>query len=87
MDPKEAAGLKRPVQPMPATIRQALETAGLMETYKARPAYQQNDYLGWIARARLAATKEKRLSQMLEELRQGNVYMKMKWDPVTSRKR
>ena len=37
------------------------------------------DYLGWIARAKLPATREKRLAQMLDELKDGGVYMNMKW--------
>ncbi|WP_118953382.1 YdeI/OmpD-associated family protein [Taibaiella helva] len=87
MDPKAAKGLKRPIQTMPEAVSKVLKAAALMEAYKARPAYQQNDYLGWIARAKLEATREKRLRQMLDELRQGNVYMKMRWDPASSRKR
>lgn len=64
---------------MPKNIRSLLVAEGLMELYKARPPYQQNDYLGWITRAKLEATKQKRIDQMLEELRQGNRYMKMRW--------
>jgi uncharacterized protein YdeI (YjbR/CyaY-like superfamily) len=71
--------LKRAVNPMPKNIRSLLVAEGLMELYKARPPYQQNDYLGWITRAKLEATKQKRIDQMLEELRQGNRYMKMRW--------
>jgi uncharacterized protein YdeI (YjbR/CyaY-like superfamily) len=71
--------LKRPRHPMPESVKKALEENRLMEKYLARPPYQQNDYLGWIARAKQAATKEKRLTQMLDELKQGRVYMKMKW--------
>jgi hypothetical protein len=41
------------------------------------PPYQQNDYIGWITRARRPETQEKRLDQMLEELEKGDVYMKM----------
>ena len=42
--------LKRPKNPMPGFVRDALNERGLMEAYRARPPYQQNDYLGWIAR-------------------------------------
>ena len=45
-----------------------LDESGLMEAYQERPAYQQNDYVGWINRAKRQETKEKRLRQMLEEL-------------------
>lgn len=50
-----------------------------MEAYQARPPYQRNDYLGWIDRARRPETKARRLQQMLDELEQGDVYMKMAW--------
>ncbi len=70
--------LKRPRYPMPDFVRQALDEKGLMEAYRKRPAYQQNDYVGWINRAKRQETKEKRLRQMLDELEKGGVYMKMK---------
>ena len=70
--------LKRPRYPMPDFVKQALDERGLMEAYQKRPAYQQNDYVGWIHRAKRQETKEKRLRQMLEELEVGGVYMKMK---------
>ena len=73
--------LKRPRYPMPDFVRQALDERGLMEAYQKRPAYQQNDYIGWINRAKRWETKEKRLRQMLEELARGGVYMKMKHTP------
>jgi uncharacterized protein YdeI (YjbR/CyaY-like superfamily) len=72
--------LKRAVNPMPNNIRTRLVRQGLLDSYKARPPYQQNDYLGWISRARLDETKEKRISQMMEELKRGDRYMKMKWN-------
>jgi uncharacterized protein YdeI (YjbR/CyaY-like superfamily) len=71
--------LKRPRHPMPDFVREALEEHVLMDAYHARPAYQQNDYLGWINRAKRQETKAKRLGQMLEELAAGDVYMKMDW--------
>lgn len=75
------SSLKRPRHPMPEFVKTALEERGLMEAYRERPAYQQNDYLGWINRAKRQATKEKRLAQMLDELARGDVYMKMDWRP------
>jgi uncharacterized protein YdeI (YjbR/CyaY-like superfamily) len=66
---------------MPAYIREALKSRGLLDSYRARPDYQQNDYLGWIGRAKRPETKEKRLNQMLDELERGGVYMNMKWQP------
>ena len=74
----EASTLKRKIHAMPGYIKQALEDAGCMKDYRGRPAYQQNDYIGWINQAKKEETKMKRLKQMLDELRTGGVYMKMK---------
>jgi uncharacterized protein YdeI (YjbR/CyaY-like superfamily) len=52
-----------------------------MEAYRLRPAYQQNDYLGWITRAKLEPTRKRRLAQMLGELSRGDRYMKMAYRP------
>lgn len=71
--------LTRPRYPMPDFIREALDERGLIDAYRERPEYQQNDYIAWITRAKLEATKQKRLNQMLDELEGGKVYMKMKW--------
>ena len=78
---KKVTMLKRALNPMPANVRKALQKHGLMETYNARPPYQRNDYIGWITRAKLTATQQKRLDQMLEELKRGDRYMKMAWSP------
>ena len=71
--------LKRPRHRMPSFVKAALLERGLMVAYEARPPYQQNDDVGWIARAKRDETKQRRLHQMLEELKRGNVYMKMAW--------
>ncbi len=73
--------LKRPHYAMPNFVREALSARGLMQAYGNRPAYQQNDYIGWITRAKLESTRQKRLNQMLDELERGGVYMNMKWKP------
>jgi hypothetical protein len=73
--------LKRPRYPMPAFVNKALEEQGLMRAYLERPAYQRNDYLGWINRAKQPSTKERRLQQMLHELEIGGVYMGMEHPP------
>ena len=65
---------------MPAHVRDALESRRLMSAYEARPPYQQNDYLGWIARAKREETRQRRLDQMLAELEDGSTYMKMRWN-------
>ena len=70
---------------MPDYIKQSLEERDLMKDYYDRPPYQQNDYIGWIERAKRGETKEKRLSQMLNELETGGVYMKMD-HPASSKK-
>lgn len=72
---------KRARHPMPPEVRPALEEAGLPEARAARPPYQRNDTLGWIARARREETRERRLRQMLEELEVGDVYMKGEYRP------
>lgn len=68
---------RRERYPMPDFIREALEAEKLTAAYDARPPYQRNDYIGWITRAKLPATQQKRLTQMLEELEKGDAYMKM----------
>jgi len=70
---------------MPDDVYQDLVDEGLMETYEERPAYQQNDYVGWISRAKKAETRQKRLDQMLDELKNGGVYMKMDHPPSARR--
>lgn len=64
---------------MPSDVKAALDEHGLMDAYKTRPPYQQNDYLGWISRAKLDATRQKRINQMLAELEGGRKYMNMAW--------
>ncbi|HEU0297183.1 MAG TPA: YdeI/OmpD-associated family protein [Anaerolineales bacterium] len=66
---------------MPDYIRNALTERNLMVVYRERPDYQQNEYIGWITSAKQAETKQKRLAQMLDELKGGKLYMKMKWHP------
>lgn len=69
--------LKREHYPMSDFIREALAAKKLTAAYDARPPYQRNDYIGWITRPKLPATQQKRLAQMLDELANGNAYMKM----------
>ena len=80
------APLSRPLQEMPDFVREALTARGLMDAYEARPPYQRNDYLGWIARAKREDTRRRRLLQMLDELEAGDVYMKMAWRPGMTRR-
>ena len=73
--------LERARHALPGFVREALEDAGLMTEYHARPTYQRNDYIGWITRAKKIETRERRLAQMLDELREGGVYMGMEHRP------
>jgi uncharacterized protein YdeI (YjbR/CyaY-like superfamily) len=73
--------LKRRRHAMPAFVREALEAEGLMDEYSARPDYQQNDYIWWINDARREETRQRRLRQMLDELRRGGVYMNIDHPP------
>ena len=82
---KDTENLKRPLNPMPPEIAERLKAEGLEAAYDARPAYQRNDYLGWIAQAKRADTREKRIRQMLDELKTGDAYMKMKYTGPTGK--
>lgn len=70
---------RRQRYPMPDDVEKALVDDGLVGKYRERPPYQQNDYIGWITRAKRPETRTKRIQQMLDELRAGNIYMKMEW--------
>lgn len=76
----DTSRMKREIYPVPADITKLLTEAGLLDLYHARPAYQQNDYIGWITRAKRPETRQKRIDQMLAELEAGGVYMNMKWN-------
>ena len=86
MTKPRASRLKRPRHPMPSFVRSALVKNKLMSAYRARPPYQQNDYLGWITRAKLEPTRQRRLAQMIDELARGDRYMKMAYRPKRSDK-
>ena len=66
---------------MPDYVMDALVKRKLVDAYMRRPAYQQNDYIGWITRAKREDTRQKRLEQMLAELEDGSLYMKMAYTP------
>jgi uncharacterized protein YdhG (YjbR/CyaY superfamily) len=72
---------------MPDPVREALMENNLMEAYLSRPPYQQNDYIGWIGRAKQDATKQKRLAQMVDELKRGDIYMKMAYRPKVTKEK
>jgi len=81
MSETDFSSLSRPIHPMPSFVKKALVEHGLLDAYLSRPPYQQNDSIGWINRAKRIETKQKRLDQMLGELKRGDVYMKMKYTP------
>ena len=81
MNDPDTSRLTRAWNEMPDAVREVLLARDLMEAYRHRPPYQQNDYIGWIIRAKRQATKDKRLAQMLDELEQGDLYMKMAYRP------
>lgn len=68
-------------QPLPGNVRTALEKRKLMDAYLARPAYQKDEYLKWIAVAAGPSAKQKRLDQMLDELEKGGVFKGEPWTP------
>ncbi|MPM13088.1 hypothetical protein SDC9_59443 [bioreactor metagenome] len=72
--------VKRERYAMPDFMAAALDKTNLWESYRARPPYQQNDYIGWITRGRQEETRQKRLVQMLEELQAGDAYMGMAYN-------
>ena len=74
---KDFSNLKRKRNRMPTFVKEALRARHLLKDFEQRPAYQQNDYIGWINRAKRLDTKEKRLMQMLDELDKGGIYMNM----------
>jgi len=76
----DTSRMTRDIYEMPRDVHDALSKAKVMDMYRSRPAYQQNDYVGWITRAKLPATRQKRIQQMLDELGSGGVYMKMRWN-------
>lgn len=73
--------LSREIQDMPEDLARLLADRGLRSDYEARPAYQRNDYLAWISRAKRPETRAGRIEQMLCELEEGGVYMGMAHAP------
>ena len=71
--------LVRPLNKMPKDIEAELKRQNLRSAYDMRPPYQRNDYLGWIAKAKLPQTRAKRIAQMFSELKSGKSYMGMRW--------
>jgi hypothetical protein len=66
---------------MPGHVRGALAKRNLLDAFRARPDYQQNEYLKWIATASGPAMKQARLDQMLGELEAGTLFKGDAWAP------
>jgi uncharacterized protein YdhG (YjbR/CyaY superfamily) len=81
----DVSHLKRPRYPIPDFVREELMENNLTEAYLSRPPYQQNDYIGWIDHAKQDNTKQKRLAQMIDELKRGDTYMKMAYRPKVTK--
>ena len=79
MQSEKSSRMTRPVHPVPDFVIEALITNNLVKIYRSRPPYQQNDYISWITRAKREKTRKRRLAQMIDELRVGTHYMKMRW--------
>jgi uncharacterized protein YdeI (YjbR/CyaY-like superfamily) len=69
--------MTRRIHDIPDFVAAALDEYRLWESYRNRPPYQQNDYIGWISRGKREETRQKRLARMLDELRSGDAYMGM----------
>jgi hypothetical protein len=67
-------------QQMPGNVRTALVKRKLMDAYLARPEYQRDGYLKWIALGAGPTEKQKRLDQMLDEVEKGDAF---KGEPYT----
>lgn len=72
---------KRPTHKMPGDVAAAIKSGGVRADYDARPAYQRNDYVGWITAAKTDETRDRRIAKMVSELKKGGVYMGMKHGP------
>jgi hypothetical protein len=75
-----ARGSRGP-KPMPGFVKTALAKHKLIDAFRARPEYQRNDYLTWLEGAKLTEQRQQRLTQLLEELGKGDVYMGEPWSP------
>lgn len=71
---------------MPSDVWSQIVKNGLQKVYEARPPYQKNDYIGWITQAKQETTRTKRIDQMIDELKDGDVYMNMPWGKSAAKK-
>jgi len=66
---------------MPGNVRGALAKRNLADAFRARPDYQRDGYLKWIAAAAGPSAKQQRLDQMLDELQNGGLFQGEPWTP------
>lgn len=64
---------------IPKDITELLKKKNLQDKFDVRPPYQKRDYISWITSAKLPETREKRFTQMIDELSDGTKYMGMVW--------
>ncbi len=81
---KDRSKLERERYPIPDDVLDALKKKKLWDAYSERPPYQQNDYIGWITRAKRPETRQRRFDQMLDELEKGDAYMNMPYKSASS---
>jgi uncharacterized protein YdeI (YjbR/CyaY-like superfamily) len=79
MDTPFARGRGR--KPIPGQIKTALAKQKLLDAFLARPDYQRDDYLTWLDAAKLPEQRQQRMTQFLEEIGKGDVYMGQPWSP------
>jgi uncharacterized protein YdeI (YjbR/CyaY-like superfamily) len=73
--------VSRPILEIPDDLKKALDDNGLWERYRARPPYQQNNYVGWVIGSKRPGIRNKRLMQFVDELRSGAQYMGSAYTP------
>jgi uncharacterized protein YdeI (YjbR/CyaY-like superfamily) len=76
---RHRSAIKKQIAELPISIKNLLLAESLYEAYQARPFYQRNDYIHWIMGAKREDTAQKRIAQMIRELRAGNLYMIMEY--------
>ena len=74
------SNLRRELNPMEDFIKDRLVKDEVLDKYNERPAYQRSQYIDWITSAKREATKEKRLNQMIDELKAGDSFKGEKYN-------
>ncbi len=61
----------KPVPEIPQVFADALEGAGLRETFEDKPPGYRRDYIEWVADAKTDATRDKRITDAIEWIGEG----------------